>query len=83
MKYQLIIIFNISTLSELHRQRDYPRISLKANQESIQELLFRAEIEESHSTQVIDMLVEIGREFPDMCHSIMECLSQERIEVQF
>ena len=67
----------------MHRQRDYPTIPLKANQESIQELLFRAEIEESHSTQVIDMLVEIGQEFPDMCHSIMESLSQERIEVRF
>lgn len=74
---------NITQQRKVHKQRDYPNITLKANQESIQELLFRAEIEESHSAQVIDMLVEIGREFPDMCHSIMESLSQERIEVRF
>ena len=49
----------------------------------LQEFLFQTEIDECHSTQVIDMLVEIGQEFPEICHSIIESLTQERIEVNF
>jgi hypothetical protein len=66
----------------LHRKRDYPNLFLKDDEESIQELLFRAEIDESHTIQIIDMLVEIGREFPDIRHSVIESLAQEKIDVQ-
>lgn len=69
-------------ISVIHRQRDYPNLFLKDNKDSIQEILFQAEIDESHTAQIIDMLVEIGQEFPDLRHSIIESLSQERIDIQ-
>ena len=67
----------------IHRQRDYPFLALTDNEDSLQEILFRTEVNETHTSQVIQMLVEIGREFPDIRHSIMNSLSQEKIEIQF
>lgn len=78
-----LILVLTTQLSSLHRKRDFPNGSIRENEESLQEILFHAEINENHSSQIIDMLVEIGREFPDIRHSIMQSLSQERIEVNF
>lgn len=54
----------------------------RQNENSLQELLFQAEIEESQNAQIIDMLMEIGREFPEIKDSIISKLFEESIDIE-
>lgn len=65
----------------IHRKRDYPGLSLK-EKDSLQEVLFRAELIEGSSRHLIRMLMEIGREFSDLQSSIISGLTREGLDIE-
>lgn len=69
----------LAFISDFHKKRFYPHLS--SAELSAHEKLFQCDVKEKHFQHILNMLKEIGNEFPLMNGDMVRMLSLEGIDL--